>query len=209
MSTALDSAWRRLSGANRRQMMADTARPHDPVDYALPTLDGTGPTAADIPLDGTKPDASWDVWPPRTLDGCREPLAPGVPDLRGVWEVYQGFMTGHVERVEQAGNRIVITTGGLVHDMFCDGTLENGVDDTAGIGGRHIRVAATFEDGVHKLRPFNKGVVAVTRRLDGEEMAWRYGPWPNRLRRLTEPPYEHPATHAAAVAAGMLPTHRD
>ncbi|MEM9513372.1 MAG: hypothetical protein AAGA42_00830 [Actinomycetota bacterium] len=206
MSDPLRSAWHKLSGANRRQLMADTARPHDPADYLIPQLDGSGAAAADIPRDGTKPGASWDVWAPRTLAGCGEPLASGVPDLRGVWEVYQGFMAGHVERVEQAGNRIVITTGGLVHDMVCDGTLDNGVDDIAGIGGRHIRVAATFEHGVHKLRPFDKGVVAVTRRLDGQEMAWRYGPWRNRLRRLTEPPYDHPATRAAAVAAGMLPT---
>ena len=203
---AISSAWRTASGANRRAIMAATARPHDPEDYVLPELDGSGPATTEIPLDGTKPDATWDVWPARTLDGCREPLAPGVPDLRGVWEVYDGFMSGHVERVEQAGNRIVITAGGLVHDMFCDGTLENGVDDTAGIGGRHIRVAATFEDGVHKLRPFDKHVVAVTRRLDGDEMRWRYGPFPNKLRRLTTPPLDHPATRQAAEAAGMLPS---
>ncbi len=204
MSNPVNSMWQRLSGKNRRAIMAATARPHDPADYLLPELDGTGPAAVDIPLDSTKPDASWDVWPSRTLDGCHEPLVPGAPDLRGVWEVYDGFMTGHVERIEQAGNRIVITTGGLVHDMFCDGTLDNGVDDTAGIGGRRIRVAATFEGGVHKLRPFDKGVVAVTRRLDGDEMRWRYGPWRNRLRRLTEPPLDHPATRAAAQAAGTL-----
>ena len=96
-------------------------------------------------------------------------------------------MKGHVERVEQAGNRIVITTGGLVHDMFCDGTLENGVDDIAGFNGDRIRVAATFEDGVHKLRPGGGRVVAVTRRLEGDEMRWRYGPFRNKLRRLTEP----------------------
>lgn len=183
------------------ERLAAYARPHDPADYERPELDGSGPTTTDIPLDGTRPDASWNVWPPRTLDGCREPLAPGVPDLRGVWEVYEGRMTGHVERIEQAGNRITITTGGLVHDMFCDGTLENGVDDTAGIGGRPIRVAATFENGVHKLRPFGKKIVAVTRRLDGDEMVWRYGLGRNRLRRLTGPPLDHPATRAAAEAA--------
>ncbi|MGB1631377.1 MAG: hypothetical protein ACPHIC_10620, partial [Acidimicrobiales bacterium] len=85
--------------------------------------------------------------------------------------------------------------------MFCDGTLENGVNDVSGIGGRRIRVAATFEDGVHKLRPFDKKVVAVTRRLDGDELIWRYGLSTNRLRRLTEPPLDHPATRAAATAA--------
>ena len=187
------------------ELFATSARPHDPADYARPELDGSGPAAADIPLDGTKPGATLDVWPPRTLDGCREPLADGVPDLRGVWEVVDGRMKGHVERIEQAGNRITITTGGLVHDMFCDGTLENGVNDTAGIGGRRIRVAATWEDGVHKLRPFNKRVVAVTRRLEGGEMIWRYGFSKNRLRRLESPPFDHPATRAAAEAAGTLP----
>ena len=123
---------------------AAAPRPHDPADYERPELDGSGPAAADIPLDSTKPDASWDVWAPRTLDGCREPLAAGVVDMRGVWECYDGRMRGHVERVEQAGNRITITTGGLVHDMFCDGTLDNGVDDVAGIGGRQIRVDDLF-----------------------------------------------------------------
>lgn len=38
---------------------------------------------------------------------------------------------------------------------------------------RALRVAATFEDGVHKLGPFNKKVVVVTRRFDGDEMIWR------------------------------------
>jgi len=185
----------------QNERFARWARPHDPADYDRPALDDSGVAAAEIPLDRTKPDASWDVWPPRSLDATREPLAPGVPDLRGVWECYKGAMTGHVERIEQAGNRITITTGGLVHDMFCDGTLENGVNDVSGIGGRRIRVAATFVDGVHKLRPFDKKVVAVTRRLDGDELIWRYGLSTNRLRRLTEPPLDHPATRAAGNAA--------
>jgi hypothetical protein len=184
---------------------AAAPRPHDPADYERPELDGTGLKAADIALDSTKPGASLKVWPERTLDGCREPLVSGAPDLRGVWECHQGRMAGHVERIEQAGNRITITTGGLVHDMFCDGTLEHGVDDTAGFGGGRIRVAATFEGGVHKLRPFAKKVVVVSRRLDGDEMVWRYGPFRNRLRRLERPPFDHPATRAAAEAAGTLP----
>ena len=101
-------------------------RPIDPADYELPALDGSGIPVAEIPLDGTTDDASPEVWAPRTLAASREPLAPGFPDLRGVWEVYEGRMTGSVQRIEQAGNRITVTVGGLVHDMFCDGTLENG-----------------------------------------------------------------------------------
>ena len=188
-------------GRNQLAVLAAAARPHDPGDYARPALDGSGPVTADFPLGKTAPGATLDEWPDRVMDGCTEPLAAGVPDLRGVWEVYEGRMKGHVERIEQAGNRICITTGGLVHDMYCDGTLENGVDDIGGLGGGRIRVAATFEDGVHKLRPWAKRVVAVTRRLEGDEMLWRYGPFRNKLRRLTEPPLGHPATAAAAAEA--------
>lgn len=195
---------RRLFGGEQNKVFAAAARPHDPADYALVELDGSGPMTADFPLGKTQPGASLDVWPVRVLDGCTEPLRPGVPDLRGVWEVYEGRMKGHVERIEQAGNRICITTGGLVHDMYCDGTLENGVDDIAGFDGGRIRVAATFEDGVHKLRPWAKRIVAVTRRLEGDELRWRYGPFNNRLRRLTEPPLDHPATAAAAAAAARV-----
>ncbi len=181
----------------------EAPRPHDPLHYARPELDGAGPMVADFPRVRTAPDASLEVWAPLVMPGVSEPLAPGVPDMRGVWEVYEGRMLGHVERIEQAGNRIIITTGGLVHDMICDGTLEHGVDDVAGFGGAPIRVAATFEDGVHKLRPNGKRAVAVTRRLEGDEMRWRYGAYTNLLYRLVEPPMNHPATKAAAEAAGL------
>ncbi len=190
---------RRFLSGEHSKVFAAAVRPHDPADYERPDLDGSGPVATDFPLGKTAPGASLDVWPARAMDGCTEPLAAGAPDLRGVWEVYEGRMKGHVERIEQAGNRICITTGGLVHDMYCDGTLENGVDDIAGFEGGRIRVAATFEDGVHKLRPWAKPVVAVTRWLEGDELRWRYGPFHNKLRRLTEPPLDHPATAAAAA----------
>ena len=60
-----------------------------------------------------------------------------APPTCEAWEVVDGRMKGHVERIEQ-GNRITITVGGLVHDMFCDGTLESGVDDIAGFDGDRI-----------------------------------------------------------------------
>jgi len=204
MTSRLATVIRTLVARPNNEAFAAAPRPHDPADYERPELDGSGASASDLPLDGTKPGASLAVWPSRTLAECREPLVSGAPDLRGVWEVVDGRMKGHVERIEQAGNRITITVGGLVHDMFCDGTLEHGVDDVAGFGGDRIRVAATFEDGVHKLRPFGKRIVAVTRRLDGDEMVWRYGLFRNRLRRLDSPPFDHPATRAAAEAAGTL-----
>lgn len=196
----LRQATRMLRNGEERRAMAAAPRPHDPADYVRPVLDGSGPLAKDFPMGHTAPGASLFEWAPRVLDGCTEPLAPGVPDLRGVWEVYEGRMTGHVERIEQAGNRICITVGGLVHDMYADGTLEHGVNDIAGFDGDPIRVAATFENGVHKLRPSNGRIVAVTRRLEGDELRWRYGPFRNRLRRLTAPPLDHTATADAAAA---------
>lgn len=185
------------------ERFAALPRPIDPVDYERPELDGSGVPVSEIPLNGTKADASPAKWAPRTLAASREPLADSFVDMRGVWEVYEGRMKGTVQRIEQAGNRVTITVGGLVHDMFCDGTLENGVDDVGGFGGDRIRVAASMEDGVHKLRPGGKKLVMVTRKLtdDGEILLWRYGPTMNKARRLTEVPMGHPATSAALAAA--------
>ena len=80
----------------------------------------------------------------------------------------------------------MITAGGVIHDMFVNGTLEGGVNDV-GEAGTQISVAARFEDGRHNLYPGNKRVVAVTRYLDGDEMVWRWGLWRNRLKRLDVP----------------------
>ena len=59
----------------------------------------------------------------------------------------------HVERIEQCGNRVCITTSGIIHDMRADGTAERGVNDVAAANGQVISVVCTFEDGVHTLRP--------------------------------------------------------
>jgi hypothetical protein len=133
------------------------------------------------------PEGGWRDFPPPVLVGCDEPLAEGVVDLRGVWRVEKGPLKGHIERVEQAGDRVVITAGGVIHDMRADGSLERGVNDVAGGDGAAISVAARFEDGRLDLRPGGGKLIAVTRYLDGDEMIWRYGPWRNRLRRLDPP----------------------
>ena len=111
----------------------------------------------------------------------------GTPDFRGVWEVYDGPLKGHVERIEQCGNRVVITGGFVIHDMRADGTLENGVNDINEMTGEELHVAALFEDGRLNLRLNNKTLV-VSRRLEGDELVWVYGPFTNRLKRLKEPP---------------------
>lgn len=158
---------------------------YEPTPLA-PTIDEATTLASEIPK-GASSGSTNGPWPPPVLTGCDEPLVDGAPDLRGVWQVHRGPLKGHIERIEQAGNRVAITSGALVHDMFVDGTLEGGVNDTAEGSGVAISVAARFEDGRHNLYPANKGVVAVTRYLDGDEMVWRWGPWRNRLRRLAAP----------------------
>ena len=143
------------------------------------------------------PDGYWAEMPAPVLAGCTTPLHPDAPDLRGAWRTIRAEIDGvpaepdspfttHVERVEQAGDRVVVCSGGVTHDMRADGTLENGVHDVSPVGAE-IRVMAEFCDGRLDLRP-NGGRVMVTRYLEGDEMVWRYGPFRNRLHRLSGPP---------------------
>ena len=90
--------------------------------------------------------------------------------------MYKGPLKGHIERVEQAGNRVVITDGGFIQDMYADVTLEGGVNDVNADKKERIAVAARFEKGRLNLYPGGRRIAIVTRYLDGEEMIWRYGP---------------------------------
>ena len=110
------------------------------------SLSETTVKATDIPVVRTPP-GGYREFPPPILSGCDEPLVSGAPDLRGVWQVYKGPLKGHVERVEQAGNRVVVTSGGVIHDMYADGTLEGGVNDVHADKRESISVAARFEEG--------------------------------------------------------------
>ena len=62
-----------------------------------------------IPVAHTRSNAH--DWAPAVLADCRDPLSEGAPDLRGVWVVEHGRMRGMVQRIEQAGDRVVITVG--------------------------------------------------------------------------------------------------
>ena len=86
--------------------------------------------------------------------------------------------------MDHAGSRVVVTGGGVVHDMYADGTLDGGVNDVHADKRERISVAARFEKGRLNLYPGGRKIALVTRYLDGEEMIWRYGPYKNRLRRL-------------------------
>jgi len=137
--------------------------------------------ARDIPVAHT-PAGGWHgEMPPPVLAGCDEPIAEGLPDFRGLWQAFAVEVDGkpaeprHVERIEQAGNRVVITSRPVIHDMYADGTLGNGVDDVSGFDFQPIRVAARFEDGKLVLRPGNL-FVAVTRHLEGDVLVWNLLP---------------------------------
>jgi hypothetical protein len=132
--------------------------------------------------------------PPPVLADCDEPLVEGAPDLRGLWRVVEVEangevvddhpLLGHVQRVEQGGDRLVVTAGGVVHDMRCDGTEANGVNDVAEFDKTTpITVVATYEAGVHVLRPVGLPI-EVTRRRDGEQLVWGYIGFTARMEML-------------------------
>jgi hypothetical protein len=117
--------------------------------------------------------------------------------LRGLWKVIGVEVNGapvpdhpaigHVQRVEQCGDRLVVTAGGVVHDMRCDGTDANGVHDVAEFDFKTpIVVVASYENAVHVLRPV--GIpIEVTRRRDGADMIWTYLTFTARLERIGGP----------------------
>jgi hypothetical protein len=81
----------------------------------------------------------------------------------------------HVERIEQSGARVVVTSDGIIHDMVVDGTVDHGVHDVmAHDFTTPIVVVATFEDGVHVLRPEGAPGMEVRRWREGDQLVWRY-----------------------------------
>jgi hypothetical protein len=155
------------------------------------------PRVDEIPVAHTPPGGYGDTVPPPVLATCTDPLVDGAPDLRGVWQVVEvrdpeGALVlehrafGHVQRIEQCGDRLVVTGGGIVHDMRCDGTVEHGVHDVAEFDYRtEITVVATYEEGVHVLRP--QGLpIEVKRWRDGDHMVWQYVGFTARLERVRE-----------------------
>ena len=77
-----------------------------------------------------------------------------------------------------------IAAGGVIHDMRCDGTAERGVHDVAEFDKQtEIVVVATYQDGVHVLRPVGLDI-EVTRRRDGDDMIWTYVGFTARLERI-------------------------
>ena len=72
--------------------------------------------------------------------------------------------------------------------MRYDGTVANGVHDVAEFDfTTPITVVATYENGVHTLRPVGVGGIEVTRHLEGAEMVWHYLRIVVRMHRIDVP----------------------
>ncbi len=148
----------------------------------LPVLDGNGKAAADIPK-GNTPGCAYDHYPLPVLAQCTEPLIEGAADIRGLWIGVEGGPVGHVERVEQCGRRVVVTSSGIIHDAGPNSTLGENSNDTEGsvlftIGKKEYcgRTSASmiWNDDVLDFHVFGWGPVVVKRYLEGEQLVWEY-----------------------------------
>jgi len=170
------------------------------INYCeLPELDGSGKLAADIPK-GNTPGCSYSHFPMPILRQCTEPLVTGAADIRGLWIGVEGNV-GHVERVEQCGSRVVVTSSGIIHDYGPNSTLPENTDDTEGavvftIGDTEYcpRTSASmlWNDGVLDFHVFGWGPVVVRRYLDGEQVIWEYADGSvTRMERICQLPVTH------------------
>lgn len=182
---------------------------------------GAGPTTTPgrsvegIPVAHTPEGGYGDTMPPPVLADCADPLVDGAPDLAGLWQITEverdGVVDpehralGTVQRIEQCGDRLVVTAGGVVHDMRVDGTEANGVNDVAEMDhSTPITVVATYEDGVHVLRPVGLRI-EVTRRRDGDQLVWTYLTFTARLHRIGDADAD-PGSGITTLESSIQPT---
>lgn len=151
------------------------------VDHCdLPFLDGSASSADDIPKAFTP--GCDERFPMPILADCREPLAPGAADIRGLWLAEDGPLPGHIERVEQCGDRTVVTAGGVIHDFRTDGSLSRGLRDVEASHCVNIWVSIEWVDGIQRYHPFGLPITIVTRRREGDELVWTYPRFDEEIR---------------------------
>jgi hypothetical protein len=162
----------------------------------LPLLDGSGAMAAEIPKANT-PGCSYTHFPLPVLAQCTEPLVAGATDIRGLWQAVGGR---HVERIEQCGRRVVVTTSGIIHDYGPNSTLGENTNDTEGIAFRigdrafcpRTSASMIWNNGVLDFHVFGWGPVVVRRYLDADQLVWEYANGSvTRMKRICTLPEEH------------------
>jgi hypothetical protein len=153
------------------------------INYCeLPVLDSSGLRSTDIPK-GNTPACGYSHFPLPILAQCTEPLVDGADDIRGLWLAVDGGKDGHVERIEQCGSRVVVTTAGIIHDGGPNSSGGLNSNDTEGsvlftLGDKEYcpRTSASMDwnDGVLEFRAFGWGPIVVKRYLDGSQLVWEY-----------------------------------
>ena len=166
----------------------------------LPDLDGSGKMAGDIPK-GNTPGCGYSHFPLPILAKCTEPLPDGADDIRGLWFGVEGGHAGHVERVEQCGNRTVVTAAGIIHDYGSNSTAGFNTNDTEGsvlftVGEREycMRTSASmiWEQEVLNFHAFGWGPVVVKRYMDDDQLIWEYADGSTtRMDRICILPEDH------------------
>jgi len=174
------------------------------INYCeMPKLDGSGKMAVGI-AKGNTPGCAYDHFPLPVLAGCTEPLVEDADDIRGLWIGVGGdgnAKIGHVERVEQCGDRTVITTAGIIHDSGTNKTGGFNSNDTDGsvlftIGNKEYcnRTSASkiWRNGKLEFNIFGWGPVVVRRYMDGEQLVWEYADGSTtKMNRICALPEEH------------------
>ena len=166
----------------------------------LPILDDSGVRAAEIPK-GNTPGCAYNHFPLPILAECTESLPAEADDIRGLWRGVSGAHVGHVERVEQCGSRIVVTSAGLIHDYGPNSTGGLNTNDTEGsvlftLGGEEhcMRTSASmiWEDKMLNFYAFGWGPRVVRRYRNSDELIWEYVDGSvTRMERLCTLPEEH------------------
>lgn len=166
------------------------------IDYCeLPVLDGSGLAAKDIPQAFT-PGCGYTVFPRPILQGCTEPLPEGAQDIRGLWQSIDAHNPDHVERIEQCGDRVVVTAFGLIHDHGPN-MLSNDVAPRQ-IGPwlfclRMSQATATWQGGKLHQKLLG-GPTVVKRYIEDGVYKWEYpGNGTLRMKRICKVP-EHAKT---------------
>ena len=78
-----------------------------------------------------------------------------------------------MERIEQCGNRVVVTAYKTIHDFRVDGTLRNGARDVGGVCNNFNTAIHVDKDGVMIFRLFDL-FDTVSRKLSGQEMIFTF-----------------------------------
>ena len=99
-----------------------------------------------------------ETFPAAYYAGCVDPIAVGVPDLRGDWlettvtiggETFTADLSPYQERIEQCGRRILFVAQGVLSEIYdANGTLFDGVNDYGPDGSPFFATAQITETGV-------------------------------------------------------------